>query len=249
MKKQTVGALALSAALAMGMAGTAFADPAAVVQGNATDNASDTAIENTQADGKNTGVGSGNTEVYLQAVTNQVNATIPLRVYAVADIYGGDMVMPSAASYKITNNSTAGTLYVTQVQAALDNAGAINGWTGVATKEALATTSAEKAVFVSMQPAGIAAPWALTSGDSTTKVLSPATATGAASANYLWEVAKKSGDAGTESAIQLVGANSALGANIDTSMTYENGSAVKFMNITYTVSMKAHEMTAGTTAG
>ena len=80
MKKQTVGALALSAALAMGMAGTAFADPAAVVQGNATDNASDTAIENTQADGKNTGVGSGNTEVYLQAVTNQVNATIPLLV-------------------------------------------------------------------------------------------------------------------------------------------------------------------------
>lgn len=238
MKKTMFGALALSATLAMGMAGTAFADPAAVVQGNATDNTHDTEMTNTQADGKNTGVGSGNTEVYLQAITNQVNATIPLRIYAVADIDGGDMTMPSAEAYKITNNSTAGTLYVTQVQAAFDNAGSVNGWSGVSNKADLGTTTAEKKVFMTMQPNGVSAPLTLTTAEGTAKTLTPT-----APAKYLWEIAKKAGDAGTESPIQLTGANSALGADIDTSMTYENGSAVKFMNITYTVSMKAHEMT------
>lgn len=232
MKKKMLGALALSAVLAMGMAVPAFADPEAVVQGNATDNTSDTEFENTMDDqNKRTGVGTGNTDVYLQAVSNQVNATIPLKVYAVADIDGGDMVMPEKQYYKITNNSTAGELFVTKIVSNLET-----GWTGLDRNPADLASPAEKSVYMTLKADEAAAAYPVTSATATTTV-NPT-----APAKYLWSIAKKSGDAGTPSQIELVAANSALGSGFDTSMTYENGTAVKFMSIEYTVSMKAADL-------
>lgn len=97
---------ALSAALALGCAVPAFAEVGATG-----DTKFDQATDATD--------GSQSTVVNLEATTTQINATVPITVVVSAKIEGGTMITPSAGAYRIVNNSTAGTLYVTSAEGKL----------------------------------------------------------------------------------------------------------------------------------
>ncbi|WP_165253147.1 hypothetical protein [Adlercreutzia sp. ZJ304] len=101
MKKQILGAVTLSAALAVGMCMPAFA----------------------AQDGTTGKVTSGTGEFYTGGETTatvsttmeQIDCTIPLELPFVANMLGGNLDTSSAGTYGITNNSDKADLYVTNM--------------------------------------------------------------------------------------------------------------------------------------
>lgn len=232
MKKtsKVFGALAVSAALAMGTMGSAFAAPTVGTEkGDLKDEANSTTI------------------VELEAIASQINATIPLNVTVVADIDGVEqMVTPSEGAYKITNNSTSGRLFVTGVEATLSNADVDNpSWNAANTNSPEGVSSSPNTA--DSTPAIGSVCLTLTSGelvdgmgdDAGKKVFGTTTndsivlvgKTPKTSPND-WVVAKKTGDVAGELGLKIEGGNSKL-SNIST----EESSAQELVKVKYTVTM------------
>lgn len=232
MKKTMVGAVALSAALVLGCATPAFAEVSA---------SGDTAFD--QAAGAATG--DQTTVVQLEATTTQINATVPVTVVVSAKIEGGKMITPSAGAYKIVNNSTAGSLYVTSAAGTL----VAGEWSDAASTDAAADTAAPR-------PEGDTAKYGsvvvtLTSGalgeaDVDTGVVELGTTTNEPitlagltktdiKAESPWVIEKATvadgATKGTELGLKLAARGSAL-ADLTTA-----SDAVKLMDIVYTVTM------------
>lgn len=227
MKKMMMGAVALSTALMLGTAAPAFA-VVGIGDGELGDftKAQDTDVDASQS-----------TTVNLEATTTQVNATVPLVVVVSAPIEGGEMIEPTADAYKIVNKSTAGSLWVTDVEATLSgtddwNAANTNDPSAVATR-ANTTTSTPKYGSVCMT---LKAAVQEEADDPIVLVgKSPKT-------EVSWEIGKATVDAdngnavtNTDCGLTLEGGNSQLSTAIDTTNTGDN--AVELMKVKYTVTM------------
>lgn len=114
------GAVALSAALALGTAVPAFADPTFNDDQIGVDGSNEVQTATMDAD-----TTSGNTNVFLKTTTTQINATIPLDIVVTANVEGGAMVTPSETAYTISNNNENANLYVKKAVASTET-----GWTG-----------------------------------------------------------------------------------------------------------------------
>lgn len=106
--KKMAGALALTAALAMGTA-PAFAAETAV--GNNHD-FKDGATWGTS----NEAAATSDTVVKAFAFNEQLNATIPLEITIVFPSTGGAIISPDKTAYKITNNSTKADIKVVEAE-------------------------------------------------------------------------------------------------------------------------------------
>lgn len=113
MKKtsKVLGALALSAAMAVGTAMPAFA--AAPDFSKYGDEGTDTADPASKQ-------GTMGTTAWMTATTYQIDATVPLNIAMVGDMAGGQMMTPHEGVYRITNNNDQASLYVTQVDVKLN---------------------------------------------------------------------------------------------------------------------------------
>lgn len=231
------GAVALSAALALGTAVPAFADP--------TFNDDQIGVDGSnkvQTATMDAGTTSGNTNVFLKTTTTQINATIPLDIVVTANVEGGAMVTPSKEAYKISNNNEKANLYVKSATATLE--GTSNEWksamdktwpaAAVATKDNNATKGS---ILMRVDPSAsingtdttwdpvllIATESTVTNGSSTYKKT--------IDSDKKWIVPAAT-DASTPGVLnlQLVGANSEING-----LKADNTTIEKIMTVTYTV--------------
>lgn len=138
MKKKMFGAVAVSAALALGCAAPAFAEPTNYDQ-TYTDGALKYGVDDkyqqidkadvakdADGDGERDGVaiiddqqdGNSQTPVYIQTNIAQINVAVPTKLVFVAESIGGDMMVPSAGVYSIQNYTTKAAIYITDIEAA-----------------------------------------------------------------------------------------------------------------------------------
>lgn len=138
MKKKMLGAVALSAALAIGTAVPAFAETTQYDQSYTDGSVKYGVDDNYQqidkadvakdqdGDGNRDGVavindqedGNSQTPVYIQTNIAQINVAVPTKLVFVAESIGGDMMVPSAGVYTIQNYTTKAPIYITDIEAA-----------------------------------------------------------------------------------------------------------------------------------
>lgn len=235
MKKKMFGAVALSTALALGTIAPAFAAPGAEGEGDFIDE-------------------HGNeTAVYLEATTDQIQATLPVTVTMAAKIEGsatgGTMQGPSDDVYVITNKSTAGKLYVTDVAATLVDSDESDGkadWTaanatGIANVLATAAKDGSGAdpvygsVFMTLKSGPLTdagdGKKAIAEGDLSDPVLLVGEGSGISKTLAAdWEVLAATDTENGELGLRIEGGNSKLNMTTETAAT-------EFMKVVYTVSM------------
>lgn len=124
-----LGAVALTAALAMGTVAPAFAAGQEISGNVSTQNNS---IEKFTQDAEGDQQGTTGTEVTGTTYTAQLKVTVPMKIGVALPSDGGAMITPSAwdgtAGYGIHNNSDETTVYVTKVNAKEEIvSGTVNG--------------------------------------------------------------------------------------------------------------------------
>lgn len=205
------GALALSAALTAGTALPAFAaDEPDVAK------VSEEATEYTDTDGT---APTPYTDINLRTTTKQVNCTLPLNMTVVASVDGGDITCPTPGIYKITNNVTTGSLYITHVEVAGET-----GWNAAAGTDISAAIAAPAAgdkgnIFMSMTPTGFDA-------------INLAGSSAFFNGDVAWKVGPATSDTvGTDLALNLAGKASKING-VSTDLT----AGADLMKVSYTVS-------------
>lgn len=233
-----LGTVALSAALAMGVAVPAFATDI-----DNTDDSVDTpgaGFETHAVTGKGEPItkdtkDNAKTEINLRTETDVINCTLPLKMTVVAKVTGGPILCPSEKAYKIVNENEDSALYVTGVVAALDEMWEPASNHYDSTDSVNAPTATDKYGKVSMGlQAGTENAVELVGGN---KVLSASDA----ASKVNWKIAKKVSGA-TDNVLGLaLSGNSSKISGIDT----DNTSGETLITVTYTVS--AMPTTAATT--
>ncbi|WP_165061979.1 hypothetical protein [Adlercreutzia sp. ZJ154] len=119
MKKTSklLGAIGLSAALAIGTAVPAFA--ATTQWTDAGNNDETTALGSLVEDGTKGEIADGSnssTKVHIGTNISQLSVQVPIKLYLATESAGGALIAPSAGTYTIKNYTTTADIFVTKVQ-------------------------------------------------------------------------------------------------------------------------------------
>lgn len=229
------GAVALSAALALGTAVPAFAVEA-----------SDTTIadENlgtaqTDEDGKQVFNPANGTKVNIQSQTLQINVTIPLAMTVNTLTTGGKVGVPT--NYVIKSNTEA-PVYITKIGAAYSTTNSKGkSWmmvgddvtaSGYTTKATGASAYGD--MNLTMQPAGAEAPIAIVPSATTTGSTPTAIYTASEENPSTMEIAEATADAAQEITVEFAGNSTPMLKDYTSS---DKTAGVEAFTLTYTVSL------------
>lgn len=219
MKKKMFGALALSAALAMG-AVPAFAAPGV--------DANTSAFEE----------GEASTAVDIETTIKQLNVTLPVKVTLAASIGGGDATCPSDGAYKIVNSGNID-VFVTQTAAKsiTNRAWGLSATPIAATTDPVSSSTTHGDIYMAIQPGTLEGDVFTLNEDVDAAVLTQATNS---TYDENWKVPMKAGETDGTLPFKITASTSQLKG-----VTATNTLLANAIQVTYTIATAANGTGAG----
>lgn len=215
MKKKMFGALALSAALAMG-AVPAFAAPSV--------DSSASAFEDGQA----------STSVDIETTIKQLNVTLPVKVTLAASIGGGEATCPSDGAYKIVNSGNIDVFVVeTAASSITRNAWGLSATPIAATTDPVSASTTHGDIYMTIQPGTLEDDVFTLNEDVDAAVLTQATNS---SYDANWKVPMKAGETDGMLPFKITASTSQLKG-----VTATNTLLANAIQVTYTIATAAND--------